>query len=288
MPDLSIVIVNYNTREPLRRCLKSIEAQQGALDVEVIVVDNGSKDGSIDMLRSAAPHVRLIDPGRNTWFTGGNNLGMRAAAGDYILILNPDTQIQPGMLQTLIAYLKAHPEVGAATCRMEYPGGGLQATCSRIPRYLDLLLGYTFVGVLLSPWRSRRAQMWYSGWQRDSTRPVEVIPDSCLMAPRALLEKLRGYDERMKLYFTEDDICRRILQEGRQIHFVAGATLLHEEHASTSQVQRLASQVYFDDLLVYTRKYCGWPLMLLLQALIIPTRWAMDSVQRWRGERKAV
>lgn len=289
MPDLSIVIVNYNTREPLRRCLKSIQAQRGTLDVQIIVIDNGSKDGSSEMVRTEAPEVLLIDPGHNTWFTGGNNLGMRAAQGDYVLILNPDTLIQPGMLGIMVDYLKNHPQVGAVTCRMEYPGGGLQSTCSQIPRYLDLLLGYTFLGVLFSAWRNRRrAQMWYTGWQRDTTRAVEVIPDSCLMAPRNVLDSLQGYDERMKLYFTEDDICRRIIESGKQIHFVAEALLLHEEHASTSQVQRLASQVYFDDLLVYTRKYCGLPLTLLLQALIIPTRWAMDGAQRLRGERSAV
>jgi hypothetical protein len=231
----------------------------------------------------------LVEPGRNTWFTGGNNLGLKRATGDYVLVLNPDTIIQPGTLLTMVSYLRSHPEVGAITCRMEYPGGGLQYTCSRVPLYPDLLLGYTFLGVLLSPLRSRRRkQMWYNGWGRDSTRAVEVIPDSCLMAPRALLLRLGGYDERMKLYFTEDDICRRILAEGAPIHFVADAVLLHTEHASTSQVQRLASQVYFDDLLAFSRKYYGGAAAAALQALMIPTRRAMDIVQRLRGERKAM
>lgn len=102
---------------------------------------------------------------------------------------------------------------------------------------------------MLRPWRdSRRKHMWYTGWLRDTTRPVEVIPDLSMMSPLALIRQLNGFDETLKLYFTEDDICRRILNAGYEIHFVAEALLIHEEHASTSQVQRLASQVYFQDL----------------------------------------
>jgi GT2 family glycosyltransferase len=287
--DLSIVIVSYNTCEPLRRCLASIEEQGGDLEVEAIVVDNGSKDGSADMVRQHFPAAKLIEPGYNTWFTGGNNRGAQAASGEYVFILNPDTALQPGTLQTMVDYLRRHTHVGAVTCQMRFPDGRRQFTCSRAPRYPDLLLGYTFLGVLLAPWRNRRRQqMWYDGWQRDSTRAVEVIPDSCLMISRDLWRRLGGYDERFKLYFTEDDICKRILACGYEIHFVAEAVLLHEEHASTSQVQRLASQVYFDDLIYFTRKYYGALAALALQALIVPTRYAMDAAQRLRGERKAL
>jgi hypothetical protein len=288
-PDLSIVIVSYNTCEPLRRCLISIQEQQDGLEVEVIVVDNGSKDGSADMVREHFPAVGLIEPGYNTWFTGGNNRGIQAASGQYLLVLNPDTIIQPGMLPFMVDFLRSHTDIGAITCQMRFPDGRVQYTCSRAPEYLDLLLGYTFLGVLLAPWRNRRRrQMWYEGWQRDSTRAVEVIPDSCMMISLDLWRALGGYDEQLKLYFTEDDICKRILARGRQVHFVAEALLLHEEHASTSQVQRLASQVYFDDLLYFTRKYYGALAAGVLRALIAPTRYAMDVAQRLRGERKAL
>ncbi len=287
--DLSIVIVSYNTCEPLRRCLASIQGQQGELAVEVIVVDNGSKDGSAAMVREHFPTVKLIEPGYNAWFTGGNNLGIQAASGEYVLILNPDTILQPGMLPTMASYLRDHPNVGAITCQMRFPDSRVQYTCSRAPAYLNLLLGYTFLGVLLAPWRNRRRRaMWYEGWQRDSTRAVDVIPDSCLMISLGQWRTLGGYDERLKLYFTEDDICKRILASGYEIHFVAEAVLVHEEHASTSQVQRLASQVYFDDLICFTRKYYGALAAGLLRALILPTRYAMDVAQRLRGERKAL
>ncbi len=288
MPDLSIVIVNYNTREPLRRCLASIAAQQDDLSVQTIVVDNASHDGSAEMVRAEFPDVQLIQPGRNTWFTGGNNLGLDAAQGQYTLVLNPDTVIRSGTLGAMVNYLRDHPAVGAVACRQEFPDGQTIQNASRFPRYPDLLLGYTFLGVLLFPWRNRRrAAMWYEGWDRMSTRAVEVVPDSAVMLSTALFRQLGGFDEAFKLYFTEDDLCRRILRAGYEIHFLAEAVIEHEEHASTRQVQRLASAVYFDDLLTYTRKYYGSAAALFLRALVGPTRGAMDIAQRLRGERRS-
>jgi len=286
-PDLSIIIVNYNTRDYLRSCLASIEAQQSDLSVEVVVVDNASKDGSAQMIREEYPRVKLVEPGVNTWFTGGNNLGVRQAQGEYALLLNSDTLIQPGMLQTMIAYLRAHANVAAVTCQQRsMDGAAVLRICSKVPEYLDLLLGYTFLGVLFASVRDRRrAEMWYAGWGRETTRAVEVIPGSCIMAARETLARLGPFDERLKLYFPEDDIGKRILAEGHELHFVAEVALLHEEHASTRQAQRLASRVYFDDLIAFTRKWHGAFAALLLAALVIPTRVAMDAAQRVRGER---
>ena len=289
MPELSIVIVNYNTREPLRRCLTSIAAQSAGLAVEVIVVDNGSQDGSVTMVREHFPEVKLIVPGYNTWFTGGNNLGINQAKGEYVLILNPDTVILSDTLQTMLAYMRAHPRVGAATCRQIFPNGETIPNCSRAPRYLDLLLGYTFLGVLLAPWRARRQlYMWYADWDRHCTRAVEVVPASSLLAPRSLLDKLDGFDEVFRLYFVEDDLCRRIVQAGYAVHFVAEATIEHEEHASVRQVQRLATRIYFDDLILYARKYYGRAAALFLRALVAPTRYMMSFVQRLRRERHSL
>lgn len=289
MPDLSIVIVNYNTHEKLRDCIESILKHRGDLAIETIVVDNGSKDDSPAMIKSYAPDVILIEPGYNSWFTGGNNIGAKAATGDYIWILNPDTIVQADTMQVMINYLRANPQLGGITSLMQFPDGSEQPTCSMTPRYLDLLFGYTFIGAIFSGWRdSRRRMMFYEGWQRDSIKAIEVAPDSNFMIARDLLLDIGIFDEAMRLYFTEDDICRRILDTGREIHFVPNALLLHHEHASVEQVQRLASQIYFDDLLIFCKKYYGTARALLLQSLVIPTRWAMDTVQRLRGEKASL
>ena len=216
MVDLSIVIVNYNTRDYLRPCLASIEAQHGDLSVEVIVVDNASQDGSAAMIRSEFPRVVLVEPGVNTWFTGGNNLGVSHAQGEFVLLLNSDTLIQPEMLPTMVAYLRAHPQVGALTCQQRsMDNGKILRIGSRVPAYLDLLLGYTFLGVIFAPVRDRRrAVMWYADWGRDTTRAVEVIPGSCIMASRDLLLRFGTFDTRLKLYFPEDDLCQRLIDAG--------------------------------------------------------------------------
>lgn len=289
MTDLSILLVNYNTRDLLQACITSIFREQGTLSVQIVVVDNGSKDGSVDMLRTTfGDRITLITPPANTWFTGGNNLALAHAVGEYAFILNCDTMVLPNTLQTMLAYLQAHPDLGAVTCRMEYPNGaGVQRTCSRVPAYLDLLLGYTLLGVLLAPLRdARRRAMWYADWQRDSTRTVEVAPGSCIMARRETLLAMGGcFDDALKLYFPEDDLCQRLKLAGMGVHFVAEATLIHHEHASVAQVQRLASQIYFDDLLTFCRKWYGTGRTWLLRALLTPTRWVMDTAQRLRGER---
>jgi GT2 family glycosyltransferase len=283
---LSVVICNFNTRDALAGALESLQATAGALAYEIIVVDNASKDGSAAMVRERFPSVKVIESGANRWFTGGNNLGLRAAQGEYVWILNPDTTIRPNAAQTLIAYLDSHPEAGAVTSRMVFRDGTLQRNGSRLAGYTDLLLGYTFLGVLLKPWRDRRRRvMWYADWDRESDRVVEVAPDSNLMVRRPILDQIHNFDENLKLYFTEDDICYRIRQTGCEVVYVADATIVHDEHASTSQVQRLATHVYFNDLIAFTRKYYGRPRALLLAALVMPTRTAMLIVQSLKARR---
>lgn len=275
---LTTVLCNYNTRDALARALESLLATQGDLAAEIIVVDNASRDGSAEMVRQRFPAVTVIESGANRWFSGGNNLGLRAARGEYALILNPDTIIPPGALATLVAYLDEHPTVGAVSPRMTFADGTLQRTCSRFPAYGDALLSYTFLGVLFPHWRERRRRaMWYADWERDSTRAVEVAPGSCLMARRAILARIGYFDERLKLFFTDDDLCRRIVQTGAAIHFVAEATIVHDEHASLSQVPRLTQRIYWADLLTYTRKHHGPAAAWLLAALLLPTRAAMAA-----------
>lgn len=281
---LSIVIVSYNTRDEILKAVESIIETSHDLEYEIIVVDNGSSDGSVDAIRGRYPSVQLIDVGKNLWFTGGNNRGIRAAQGAYVLSLNPDTIVHPGALQTMMAYLDTHPTSGAVTTRMIFSDGKTQMSCSRLAGYIDLLLDYTLLGPLVARWREkRRRDMWYADWDRESDRVVEVAPDSNLMIRQSVLAKIGLYDEQLKLYFTEDDLCRRIAAAGYEVQYVAGATVVHDEHASVNKVQKLATRVYFDDLIAYTRKYFGRIGAILLAGLVFPTRTAMYIKQSLTG-----
>jgi GT2 family glycosyltransferase len=287
MPDLSIVIVNYNTRDKLRDCLNSIQQYRGGFDVETIVVDNGSSDGSARMLRSEfADTAHLIEPGRNTWYSGGNNIGVQTATADIVLLLNPDTLLQAGLLEQMHTYLTGHDAVGAVTCRQRHPDGTWLNTCSMLPQYLDLLLGYTGLGVIFQAVRdSRRRKMWYDGWQRDTNKAVEVVPGSCIMTYRDLLLSFGVFDERLKLYFTDDDLCRSILACGKEIHFLADMVLLHYEKSSIQGMTDRARAIYFNDMLKFSRKHFGFWRTLLLYVLHVPTHFAMDVKQRLQRDR---
>jgi hypothetical protein len=273
---LSIVIVSYNTREELIPALDSLIVGCAEIESEIIVVDNHGRDGVKELVQTEYPTVRLLVPDENRWFTGGNNLGLRAAQGELLWMLNPDTVTTPGAPLHMVRYMDTHSEVGVLTSRMVFPDGSYQRTCSQLADYIDLLLDYTFFGVLLAPYRTRRrAQMWYSDWDRESDREVEVVPGSNFMYRRSVMEQVGGYDEYLLLYFPEDDLCRRIIAAGYNIHYLASATIIHHEHASTDKSRRRAQQIYFRDLFVYTRKYFGTWRAALLRILTVPTRMGM-------------
>lgn len=258
---LSIVIVNYNTHDDLRACLESLRELDESY--EIIVVDNNSTDGSAALVRASFPQVRLIEPGRNTWFCGGNNLGIKAAKGEYVLLLNPDTIVPRGALAALTRFMDAQPDYAGVTAQLRYPDGTIQRTCSHIPTWRYLLLNHTVLGWFM---RAEKAGLntyhWYAEWDRTISRMVEVIPGSCLLMRRADLL----LDDRLRLYFPEDDLARRFA--GAKFHYLADVHIIHREKAATRNWR--ATRIYFRDLLIYTRKYHGARQMALLWLLSRP------------------
>jgi GT2 family glycosyltransferase len=266
-PRLSIVIVNYNTRDDLRACL--IALADDSIQPEIIVVDNASKDGSAEVVIQTFPQVRLLAQTRNTWFCGGNNLGIAAATGDYILLLNPDTVVPPGALAALVSFLDIHPDYQGVTMQMRYPDGSIQRTCSRIPTYSYLLLQHTPLGWLFPGQRAKlAADHWYTGWGRDTDQDVAVLPGSCLMMRRGGWQ----LNPDLLLYFPEDDLARRFA--GAKFRFLASHAIIHKEKAATQTW--LATRVYFRDLLVYSRQHHGlpgWALLWLLSRPLLAGMW---------------
>ncbi len=266
MPDLSVVIVNYNTRDLLENCLRSLRDSAG-LSLEIIVVDNASSDGSAAMVSEEFPEVQLLAQSLNTWYCGGNNIGIAHASADYVLLLNPDTEVAPEALALMHRFLLSHPNYVGATAQLSYPEGEIQPTCSQIPTYLHLLLRYSLLGYLL-PGAKRRLhdRLYYGGWDRRSDRDVEVIPGSCAMLRRADL----WLDDELLLYFPEDSLAR---QHRAPMRFLANAKIKHHEKSSTRSW--FATSIFFRDLLVYCRKQHGFPRMLLLWLLSRPLYWLM-------------
>jgi GT2 family glycosyltransferase len=270
--DLSIVIVNYNTRQLLLDCVASIREHTGTLAVQVLVIDNASTDGSADAIRAQYPNVKLLANRANHYFSAANNQGMAAALGRYVLALNPDTLIRGDTLSQLVAYMDRHTHVGAATTTMYFPDQTLQRNGSQNVSFEYLMFHYTFIGKLLKRRdRAVDARLWYADWDRSSEREVGVLPGSAIIAARDIWLSIGGFHESMRMYFSDDYFSIRVRQCGKQTRFVPSDGITHYENASTRQVSRRALNLYFHDLLAYTRLVFGRPAQFALATLLLPT-----------------
>ena len=222
--DVSVCIVSYNGVNHVRECLASA--------FEVIVVDNASQDGTVETVRTEFPQVTLIANSENRYFTRANNQALRQAQGRYCLILNPDTLLQPDTLRRVVGFLDDHPEVGAATCLQRHPDGRVLMVGARFYTVFQLLcIGKFFSRFVRSSGMCCAHSV--AEWDRQSTRRVDVAEDSFLMVRREALEVVGGYDEQFLLYFTEDDLCRRLWAAGWPVYYYAGTSIVHKVSRST-------------------------------------------------------
>jgi hypothetical protein len=236
--DVSVCIVNWNTRELLRRCLASIALHTQGLRHEVIVVDNQSADGSTEMVRRDFPGVRLIEPGANLGFARGSNLAAHAATGDHILYLNPDTELVTNALLGLWRALDEDAACGAVGCRLLNSDGSVQLTCAAdIPSPRNELTSMLMLDRLFP--RSRlfaaRELAW---WDHAQTRDVACLSGACLMARRSLIARIGGFDESLFMYGEDVDLCCRIRAEGLALRYLASETIFHHEGAASRKKGR--------------------------------------------------
>lgn len=235
-PRLGIVVVSYNTRELLRRCLQS--TTEVSLPVGVVVVDNASTDGSLEMVRRDFPAVRLIANGENRGFAAATNQGLEAvcAEADFILLLNPDAWLYPGAAEELARFLVAHPRVGVVGARLLYPDGRPQEGAWRFPTLLmaffDLFPPHgPLVGRLQSSFLNGR----YQEEREDVPFPIDHPLGAAMMIRRETLAEVGLFDEDYWMYAEEVDWCRRCHAAGWAIWQVPAARVVHVGGASSSQ-----------------------------------------------------
>ena len=265
-PILSVIIVNWNVRDLLRRALGSIYAAWGKQHgLEIIVVDNGSQDGSQAMILEEYPQVRLVPNTTNRGFGCANNQGLAWANGEYLLVLNPDTHIEGNALHELVNYAVAHPEVGMLGPQLLWPDGKVQSSRRRFPTLPMLFLESTWLQALAPrPW----LRNYYVEDQPDDiTQNVDWITGAAMLTRRAIVEQVGEFDEDFFMYSEELDWCRRIKAAGWQIVYHPRAKIVHHEGKSSTQVVA-ARHIYFQSSKVhYTRKYHGL--------------WAAESLRFW-------
>lgn len=254
--DLSIIIVSWNVRDLLAACLESIQrAACGDLAVETIVVDNASKDGTPAMIRETYPHVTLIEPGRNTGFTGGNNLGMEAATGRYFMLLNPDTEIIGDALVALTAYLESNPGVGVVGPQLLNPDGSVQSSRRSFPTLWTAIFESTW----LQPIAPRRVldRYYVRDAEDDAITPVDWVQGAAFVVRRTAVEAVGLFDEQFFMYSEELDWQRRLREAGWEVVYLPRAQVLHHGGKSSDQVVA-RRHIYFQSSKVrYFRKHHG-------------------------------
>jgi GT2 family glycosyltransferase len=281
-PDLSIVIVSWNTRELTLRCLAALDAAVGALRYEAIVVDNGSLDGTPAAIRAQFPAVRLIEPGRNLGFSGGNNVGLALASGRFLCLLNPDTAPQPGALAMLVTFLVEHPTIGAVGPRLLNPDGSEQAVGFRFPTLAQ-------IGLDFFPFGGRFAETGLNGRYPDAPRdrpfPIDFPLGACILARRTAVEATGPLDEGFFMYSEEVDWCRRMQALGWPIWAVPTAEVVHYGGQSVGQQP---ARMYVELQRSRLRYYRRYHRPAFVAAARLLTRLAMlkEVVSTWRAYRR--
>ncbi|KPQ15424.1 MAG: family 2 glycosyltransferase [Rhodobacteraceae bacterium HLUCCO18] len=250
--ELSVVIVNWNTIDLLRDCLRSVLAGLGGLEAEILVVDNASADGSPDMVREEFPTVRLIETGRNLGFAGGNNVALRIARGRHIMLLNTDTLVHGDVLPEAVAWLDSHPSVGVMGPRVLNADGSIQPSSSAFPslRHLAMqTLGLTRVA-RLDGYRM-------TGWDRATERRVDVISGAAMFVRRAAMEEVGLLDEAFFFYGEETDWCHRFARAGWELVFAPIPEITHYGKGTASKLDHRRDVLMTEGTTRLHRKHGG-------------------------------
>lgn len=289
---LSIVIVNWNTRDLLRACLRSLTApgRHPGLCADIRVVDNASHDGSAEMVRREFSQVTLIANDENRGYAAANNQALRDCRGDFVLLLNPDTELPSGSLWALLDALRAHPEAAAVAPRLVGPDGETQLSVRGFPSPLALLAEATGLARLF-PRHARLGAYRRRDWNPDEECEVDQPMASCFLIRRAALDQVGLMDEGFPIFFNDVDWCYRARARGWTIRFVPGVSIIHHGGASTSQVRRSMIRESGRSLARFYAKHyrqrTPLPLYALCRALIHVGTWARCALWDLRHRKAA-
>lgn len=245
--DLSIIIVNYNTRELLKKCLKSVFASQTNFQFEVFVSDNGSRDGSQDMVRSEFLQVKLIENNANLGFSKGNNVAIKRSAGQFVLLLNSDTQVRPDTFALSVHYLENHPDVGALGCKVLLPSGELDKACRRkFPNPTNAFL--RLFGLKKFSDYNITAPI-------DQEMEIDAVMGAYMMLKKTVIEQIGLLDEEYFMYGEDLDWCWRIKQAGYKIVYYPKTEITHYKYGSAQSVPFKTISMAHKAMKIFYRKY---------------------------------
>ena len=254
-PDISIVIVNWNTSSELEACLRSVR-EENSIRLETIVIDNASSDDSAEMVRREFPQIQLIENKANLGFAKAANQGIKSSSGRYVLLLNPDSEVKPGALSALVRFGDENPEVGIFGPKVLYPDGSLQYSCRGFP---TVAAGF-FRNTILTKYFPRNSYIFdylMLGWDHSEPREVDWVSGAALVARRDLLEDIGMLDERFYMYCEDVDLAYRAHNKNWRVTYFPLATVVHACSKASSQNPNRMIIEHHKSIFRYFRKHHG-------------------------------
>jgi len=238
-PQVSVVIVTYNSRDCVGDLLGSMHSHTRGIEYETIIVDNASSDGTPDAVTGAYPWARVLRRARNDGLSAAVNDGVRGSTGRYVAVLNPDIRLDSDALTELASYLERNDDVGVAAPRLLDDDGTLQLSCRAFPGYATAIFSRYSLLTRLFPGNrfSRRYMM--SGFDHARTADVDWVSGAAMMFPRAVFDALGGWDPRFFLFSEDVDFCKRVHDAGKRVIYHPAATLYHRIGISRRPAPRI-------------------------------------------------
>jgi GT2 family glycosyltransferase len=265
-PDLAVVVVNYNAGEHLLACLTSVLASSGDASLEVVVVDNASRDGSAKVAAERFPEAMVIETGTNRGFAAGVNVGIRATRSRFVFVLNPDAELTVGTLSALAKLARDRPHAGLLGPLIRNADGTLYPSGRTFPSVTQAL-GHAFLGPF-DPENRWTREYTMAGWDRTTERRVDWVSGSAMLLRREALDRVGLLDEGFFLYGEELDLCTRLRDAGWQVVFTPEVEVTHVGAVSTGRSRRM-NLIHSRSIYRYYRKHRarGW------RRIFLPFAW---------------
>jgi N-acetylglucosaminyl-diphospho-decaprenol L-rhamnosyltransferase len=281
--ELAVVVVNYNSGDEVRGCVRSIFESTGDVGLDVVIVDNRSVDGSAEAAVAAFPQTRLIRNDRNRGFPAAANVGMRQTDSEFVFLINPDAEIIAGTLAGFLKVARDHPRAGAIGALVRDPDGSIYPSARKVPTLTEGLV-HTVLGYVRPDNRWTRAYKLLD-WDRRSERQVDWVSGSSMLIRRAALDELGVFDERFFMYVEDMDLCTRLRRAGWEVWFSPELEIEHVGGTATAGSRRMTFE-HSKSIYAYFVKHrsTGW------RAALRPFVWAAlmarAALVSWRrGER---
>ncbi len=256
--DVSVIIVNWNTRALLRNCIKSIIENAGSIEYEIIVVDNASADASVEMVKDRFPGVIVIANKDNRGFASANNQGIEIARGRYVLLLNSDTLVGESAIAKTVSYADKNPEAAVVGCQVWKDLDTIQMTCFRFTNLFNLMLAESGLATFFRNNRILGSQ-WMHWWKRDTEKQVDVVSGMYMLVRREAIDHVGPMDESYFMYYEETDWCYRFNKAGWKSLFYPGAKIIHT-HGGNASSSKVRSKMFVQrqkSLLIFLKKHNG-------------------------------